>query len=105
INDGLATAWGHACHPKFAGMRVATLALGTGIGAGLAGKGEIITDNFGNYPRINDAYIADGETIEQTLGGLALEQNPQDFEMNQTFVAAQTALNLLNDQFSKKIVV
>ncbi|MBI3721625.1 MAG: putative N-acetylmannosamine-6-phosphate 2-epimerase, partial [Fimbriimonas ginsengisoli] len=29
LNDGLATAWGHACHPAFAARRVATLALGT----------------------------------------------------------------------------
>ena len=28
LNDGHATAWGHAMHPDFAGKRVATIALG-----------------------------------------------------------------------------
>ena len=39
--DGHATNWAHACLPQFAGRRVATLALGTGVGCGFVQQGQI----------------------------------------------------------------
>jgi putative N-acetylmannosamine-6-phosphate epimerase len=106
INDGLATAWGHACHPNFAGTRVATLALGTGIGAGIVDRNRILTDKHGNYPRINDAFLPFGQTIEQTLGGMNLSGPPREpSEKQKLLIAAQIALNLINDQFPDHIVI
>lgn len=72
INDGLATAWGHACLPEFAGKRVATLALGTGVGCGFVANGHIQMGKHGEYPRINDLRLAEGHTLEDYLGGAAL---------------------------------
>ena len=105
INDGLATAWGHACHPRFAGTRVATLALGTGVGAGIAERNQIITDQNGNYPRINDAYMNSGKTIEQTLGGMNINHDPTESDQREIIAAAQIALNLINDHFPDHIVI
>lgn len=106
INDGLATAWGHACHPNFAGTRVATLALGTGVGAGVVDRNRILTDKNGNYPRINDAFLPFGQTIEQTLGGMNLSGPPREpSEKQKILIAAQIALNLINDQFPDHIVI
>jgi len=72
LNDGLATAWGHACHPDFAGKRVLTLALGTGVGAGYVHEGRIVAGRRGEYPRLNDLVLAGGGTIEDALGGASL---------------------------------
>lgn len=106
INDGLATAWGHACHPQFAGSRVATLALGTGVGAGVVDRNRILTDKNGNYPRINDAFLPSGKTIEQILGGMNLDGPPKTTEDFQELLStAQIALNLINDQFPEHIVI
>jgi len=111
INDGLAAAWGHGCHPQFAGMRVATLALGTGVGAGVVHRNRILTDASGSYPRINDAYVSTGKTIEQTLGGFylghKLEQTLEFKSAHNLFIvdAAQVAINLINDQFPDVIVI
>lgn len=68
LNDGLATAWGHACHPRFAGMRVATLALGTGVGFGIVDRGRILMGPLGEPPHLNDLLFLDA-TIEAALGG------------------------------------
>lgn len=105
INDGLATAWGHACHPQFAGKRVATLALGTGVGAGVIDRGRIITDSNGNYPRINDAFIYMGKTIEEVLGGLNFSDDRYGIQRDFAIQAAQIAVNLINDQFPDVIVI
>lgn len=108
INDGLATAWGHACHPQFAGLKVATLALGTGIGCGVAGQNRIITDSNGNYPRINDAYLVTGGTIEETLGGLYLDGPLEELEADElttVLLSAQTAIDVVNHQFPDVIVI
>lgn len=75
LNDGLATAWGHACLPEAAGRRVATLALGTGVGAGLVAEGRIVLGKHGEYPRLNDLPFEDG-TVEHALGGEALGREP-----------------------------
>lgn len=75
--DGHATAWGHACLPQFAGRRVATLALGTGVGFGLVERGRIWSGPRGEYPRINDLPWREG-TLEEVLGGLHLGIAPSD---------------------------
>jgi putative N-acetylmannosamine-6-phosphate epimerase/predicted NBD/HSP70 family sugar kinase len=75
LNDGLATAWGHACLPQFAGKRVATLALGTGVGCGLVDRGQIQMGPNGEYPRLNDLPVR-GKSYEALLGGASLTENP-----------------------------
>ncbi len=75
LNDGLATAWGHACLPQFAGNRVATLALGTGVGCGLVDHGRIWMGPAGEYARLNDLASGD-QSFEGLLGGAALTENP-----------------------------
>lgn len=67
LNDGHATAYGHACLPQYAGGRVATLALGTGVGFGLVDRGKIWMGPRGGYPRLNDL------GFEEVLGGARLE--------------------------------
>jgi putative N-acetylmannosamine-6-phosphate epimerase/predicted NBD/HSP70 family sugar kinase len=69
LNDGLATAWGHACHPIGAGKRVATLALGTGVGFGIVDRGRLWMSPEGEPPHLNDQPWAGGGTIEEALGG------------------------------------
>lgn len=68
LNDGLAAAWGHACHPRFAGRRVATLSLGTGVGFGLVDHGRILMGPLGEPPHVNDLPFGE-TTIEGALGG------------------------------------
>lgn len=70
LNDGLASAWGHACHPDFAGKRVATLALGTGVGCGFVAEHRLHIGSDGGYPRLNDLPMPMGGTIEDALGGI-----------------------------------
>jgi len=72
LNDGLATAWGHACHPAFAGTRVATLALGTGVGCGFVDRMKLHMGSHGEYPRLNDLGVLPGQTFEELLGGASL---------------------------------
>lgn len=78
LNDGLATAWAHAMHQEYAGKRVATLALGTGVGFGFVDRGRLDIGLAGAYARLNDvpysnqmveAAIAAGDTeaVEFTL--------------------------------------
>ena len=76
LNDGLATAWGHSCLPQFAGKRVATLALGTGVGCGFVSEGKILMGPRGEYPRLNDLPAPGGATFEELLGGASLSPNP-----------------------------
>ena len=75
LNDGLATAWGHACLPQNAGKRVATIALGTGVGCGLVDQGKILMGPGGEYARLNDLSTTH-KSIEELLGGAALSENP-----------------------------
>lgn len=75
LNDGLATAWGHASLPQFAGKRVATLALGTGVGCGLVDRGRILMGQGGEYARLNDLGLGE-RSFEELLGGSALTVNP-----------------------------
>ncbi|MEZ5163862.1 MAG: putative N-acetylmannosamine-6-phosphate 2-epimerase [Fimbriimonadaceae bacterium] len=67
LNDGLATAWGHAQHPAFATKRLVTLAIGSGVGVGIVDREQILTQN-GEYPRLNDLPYRD-TTVEAVLGG------------------------------------
>jgi|CXWL01.1.fsa_nt_gi N-acetylmannosamine-6-phosphate 2-epimerase/N-acetylmannosamine kinase len=99
LNDGLATAWGHYCHPQFAGKRVATLALGTGVGFGLVDKGQILMGQHGGYPRINDVPTVLGETFEELLGGAALTPDPTPTQKLRAIEAGHCAVQLINSLF------
>lgn len=69
LNDGLASAWAHACLPAFAGLRVLTVAVGTGLGAGFAEGHRLDLGRGGAYPRLNEARGSDGRTFEERLCG------------------------------------
>ncbi len=106
LNDGLATAWGHACHTSLAGKRVATLALGTGVGAGFVAEGKIFCGAKGEYLRINDLYLANGKTIEDVLGGDALSENPSSAQISEAIEAFRFAVDYLRKSyFPDEIVV
>ena len=87
LNDGLATAWGHACLPQFAGKRVVTLALGTGVGCGFVSEGRILMGPRGEYPRINDLPARGGSTLEELLGGAALSSHPSPDQISKALAA------------------
>ncbi len=72
LNDGLASAWGHACLAEAAGRRVATIALGTGVGCGLVDGQRLSMGGEGEYPRLNDLDAESGKTFEELLGGATL---------------------------------
>ncbi|HVT10764.1 MAG TPA: putative N-acetylmannosamine-6-phosphate 2-epimerase [Fimbriimonadaceae bacterium] len=78
LDDGLATAWGHACLPDFAGRRVATLAVGTGVGCGFVADGQIWMGPRGEYSHINDMPIMGGKTCEEVLAGRVLGPEAPD---------------------------
>lgn len=99
LNDGLATAWGHACHAKFAGSNVATLALGTGVGAGMVRDGKLIHGKRGEYPRLNDVMTPLGRTIENLLGGAGLSPNPTQQQQEDAIVAFETAVKLICEMY------
>jgi predicted NBD/HSP70 family sugar kinase len=105
LNDGLATAWGHGCHPSFAGKRVATLALGTGVGCGLVDRGRIWMGPGGQYPRINDLPSSLGGTIEDHLGGLVLGAEASAEQRQRAQIAAGEALNVIRNVFHPDEVV
>ena len=105
LNDGLATAWGHACHPLFAGKSVATLALGTGVGAGFVKDGKIFCGPRGEYLRINDLYLPTGETIEDVLGGAALTPEPNQEQKEKATEAFRYAVNYLQTNYFPDAIV
>jgi N-acetylmannosamine-6-phosphate 2-epimerase/N-acetylmannosamine kinase len=92
IGDGHATAWGHACLPQFAGLRVATLAIGTGLGAGFVQHGRIWAGRKGEYPRINDLPTRTGQTYEKLLGGINLGKQPTLEQQTQAIEALEDAV-------------
>lgn len=94
LNDGLATAWGHACLPEYAGRRVAVLALGTGVGAGLVEGGNLLMTRMGWPPSLNDLDYSESETIEDVLGGLALSKNPGSMLRGRAIAAAKRAIEV-----------
>lgn len=99
LNDGLATAWGHACHPDFAGSNVATLALGTGVGAGMVRDGKLIHGKRGEYPRLNDVMTPIGRTIEDLLGGAGLSPQPTQEQQDEAIVAFEAAVKLVREMY------
>lgn len=76
LNDGLAAAWGHACHPELISPRTATLALGTGVGCGLVESGRLLMEVNGQTLKLNDLPTPFGASFEELLGGAALTPNP-----------------------------
>jgi predicted NBD/HSP70 family sugar kinase len=104
LNDGLATAWGHAWHPLYAGKRVATLALGTGVGCGLVDQGRILMGPRGEYPRLNDLPI-DGASFEDLLGGAVLTPNPSDEDRARAVRALESAVQALRTLYYPDHVV
>lgn len=106
LNDGLATAWGHYCHPTLAGKRVVTLALGTGVGAGFVSDGRILCGHRGEYLRINDLYLSNGKTVEEVLGGAGLTENPSASQQKEAIEAFNFAVeHLKKSYFPDEIVV
>jgi len=99
LNDGLATAWGHACLPQFAGKRVATLALGTGVGCGFVAEGRILMGPCGEYPRLNDLPTQGGKTFEQLLGGASLSPSPTPEQIKQALAAFFQAGIVLQEMY------
>ncbi|MBX3120102.1 MAG: putative N-acetylmannosamine-6-phosphate 2-epimerase [Fimbriimonadaceae bacterium] len=104
LNDGLATAWGHANLPQFAGMRVATLSLGTGVGCGLVANGAIWRGPYGEYPRLNDL-LAGSESFEELLGGAALTPTPTESQKDRAVQAARTAIGTLAALWMPDVIV
>jgi putative N-acetylmannosamine-6-phosphate epimerase/uncharacterized protein (DUF779 family) len=95
IGDGHATAWGHACLAEFAGRRVATLALGTGVGCGFVQNHRIWCGRRGEYPRVNDLPGPGGASYEDLLGGINLTKDPspeQQAHAIQAFGGAHQAI-------------
>ncbi|MBC8064446.1 MAG: ROK family protein, partial [Chlorobia bacterium] len=103
--DGHATAWGHACLPEFAGRRVATLALGTGVGCGFVQDGQIWSGRRGEYPRINDLPTPNGQSYEDLLGGINLTTEPSDQQKVVAVEALESALFALRNLYFPDDVV
>ena len=103
--DGHASAWGSANLPQYAGRRVATLALGTGVGCGFVERGGIWAGGRGEYPRINDLPAPGGATYESLLGGLHLGKEPTDDQKADAVKALGGALDALNDLYFPDDVV
>jgi len=105
LNDGLATAWGHACLPQYAGMRIATLALGTGVGAGFVDRGRIWCGPRGEYPRLNDIQASEGRTIEALLGGASLTPNPTEDAKEEAKIAFRTAVRVTREMVYPDMII
>lgn len=63
LNDGLASAWAHG----HLGNRVLTVAVGTGLGAGLVTDGRLDIGQNGEYLRLNEVHAPGGGTFEEAL--------------------------------------
>ncbi|AIE85640.1 putative N-acetylmannosamine-6-phosphate 2-epimerase [Fimbriimonas ginsengisoli] len=99
IGDGHATAWGHANLPRFAGRRVATLAIGTGLGAGFVQEGKIWAGRRGEYPRVNDLPAPGGKTYEELLGGIHITKEPTQEAEARAILALESALKAVSDLY------
>lgn len=104
LNDGLAAAWGHACYPEFCGLRVATLALGTGVGCGFVAQHQLWMGPRGEYPRINDLPAPGGGTIEGSLGGANLNLERPENRQLATY-AVETALSAVQNLYFPDVIV
>jgi predicted NBD/HSP70 family sugar kinase len=105
LNDGLATAWGHAWHPTFAGLKVATLALGTGVGCGFVSDGNLLMGRRGEYSRLNDHPSAGGDTYENLLGGAALSRHPGETQRRAAQAALEAAVSAIRGLYLPDVVV
>jgi putative N-acetylmannosamine-6-phosphate epimerase len=103
--DGHVTAWGHACLPQFAGKRVATLAIGTGVGCGFIQEGRIWSGKRGEYPRINDLPTAEGSTYEELLGGVSISSAPSQEQQARGVKALEGAVKALQDLYFPDAIV
>lgn len=92
LNDGLATAWGHFCRSETYASKVASLALGTGVGAGYVIDGQILMGHRGSYPRWNDLPLPSGRTVEDVLGGLSLTRDPSDEQKDEAEMVARLVI-------------
>ncbi|CAN5502403.1 hypothetical protein BH11ARM2_BH11ARM2_29160 [soil metagenome] len=106
FGDGHATAWAHACLPEYAGQRVATLALGTGVGAGFVQDGRIWCGRRGEYPRFNDLPTSEGRSYEELMGGLHLGKDVGEDAKERARHALQGATKAVRDlYFPDEIVI
>lgn len=99
LNDGLATAWGHACLPEYAGQRVATLALGTGVGFGLVDRGRMLMGPGGEPPHLNDVPFDAGRSVEEVLGGAHLANREE------ACAAAKKAVEIIQQMLHPDAIV
>lgn len=105
FGDGHASAWGSANLPQYAGRRVATLALGTGVGCGFVQQGRIWCGGRGEYPRVNDLPTAEGGSYERLLGGVHLTKTPTDEQKANALRALEGAVGTLRDLYFPDDVV
>lgn len=105
LNDGHATAWGHAMYQEFAGTRVATLALGTGVGFGVVNRGRIMMGDHGEHARINDTPTRKGKIYDDLLGGAAVTANPSESQQADALEAATEAVHLVNTLYYPEHIV
>jgi len=105
FGDGHATAWAHANLPQFAGKRVATLAIGTGLGAGFVREGKIWCGRRGDYPRVNDLPAPGGKTYEDLLGGINLTTQPTPEKQAEAILALESALSAVRSLYFPDEVV
>jgi putative N-acetylmannosamine-6-phosphate epimerase len=103
--DGHATAWGHAQRPEYAGLRVASLALGTGVGAGFVFQGRIWAGRRGEYPRINDLPTSAGATYEARLGGQNLTATPGEEQMTVARTCLREAVKAVRELYFPDVVL
>jgi putative N-acetylmannosamine-6-phosphate epimerase len=105
MNDGLAQAFGHAQAFPLS-RRVATLALGTGVGCGVASRLTVESvDERGDYPRLNDQTLSTGQTFEDILGGLKLGANPSQPDQAKAIEVASEAYTMVRSLFQPNLVV
>lgn len=104
LNDGLATAWGHSNHPDLVGKRLATLAIGTGVGAGLIAGHRIFCGPRGEYPRLNDLPLGT-HTFEELLGGASLTKNPNADQIRDAINAATLAVQTIEAMWHPDAIV
>ncbi len=105
LNDGHATAWAHGLHREMAGQRVATLALGTGVGFGLVDRGRIFMGPRGEHARINDTPTRGGGIFDDLLGGAAVTATPSPSQIAQAQEAAEDAIRLIHTLFYPDVIV
>lgn len=105
LNDGLATAWAHACHPEFAGLNVASLTIGTGVGCGYVHRGRLVLGPNGEPPHLNDLPAIGGRSYEELLGGAALSPSPSDDQKLLAREAASNAVRTLATLLMPDVIV